>query len=151
MVRYELSTSYQRFRYSIRFTTFSHERIKRLFTSVSVRRRGSVGLSIERVSRTRSSAWDPRRVLRAAQTSRKKLEGRADAYRLHLLSLSLFTQLLLDISAKTVTLMGIRRPCVHREVSFDSGTLDSNPAYIKCRPTRFIPDHGIRYPVVIGF
>lgn len=79
----------------------------------------------------RRSAWVARRALRAAQTARKKRGSRLTdpTYSLIILVYAI----LLYYLDTTVTLMRWAA-CAHNEVSFDSGTVDAIPVYIK-RPT----------------
>lgn len=118
------------------------------------RRRVAVGLYRERVrSRmsVRSGAWDVRRSLRAAQTSRKKnLEGRlrnGPTYSRHYIRLRDY---FLYFGTEQMIFMCYGQPCELAEFSFDSGLLDAIPAYIKRRPTRH-PDCGKQYPGCIAF
>lgn len=75
-------------------------------------------------------AWDARRSLCAAQTSRKKkLEGRlrnGPTYSRHYPRLRDY---FLYFGTKQMIFMCYGRPCEHSELSFDSGPLDAIPAY----------------------
>lgn len=89
-----------------------------------------------------SVARGTRGVLRAAQTRTKKPEGRNRDFEGH-------TYLLITVYAITDIWAQHRAmpcPCAHTAGSFDSGTTDAIPAYIKRRPTH-IPGHGKCYPV----
>lgn len=108
-----------------------------------VGRRRRAAAACERVG---CKAYSPRR----PRVWEKTLEGREDAFRRpHLLA---HYPCLRDHFSLRMEHCWRNAACAPTAVSSDSGTstVDALPVYIKRRPTRFIPDHGKRYPVVMG-